>query len=217
MLDPISDKARDLIFKFEDLDQPGEWPGGESGVTIGIGYDLGYVTVPQFRDDWRAEFLSMDKQTWYLRLRRVVGRAGLAAKELFGKSKDQFMDIHVERATAVRVFDAVTVPRYFALLHKTFPGVDVLPADVVGVLFSLVYNRGGRLKDRDPELGDRREMRAIAEKVREFSVGALPLADALLAIAQELRSMERLWKGKGLEGLVRRREAEAELVESCIQ
>src|SRR5438067_11642326 len=52
MLGPISDKARDLIFKFEDLDQPGEWPGGESGVTIGIGYDLGFATSEQFKADW---------------------------------------------------------------------------------------------------------------------------------------------------------------------
>jgi hypothetical protein len=141
-----------------------------------------------------------------------VGRAGLAAKELVG----QFSDIHIDRATAVRVFDAVTVPRYFALLQKTFPGVNALPADVVGVLWSLVYNRGGRLKDRDPEKQDRREMRAIAKSVEDFKTGGESLADTLLAIAQELRSMERLWKGKGLEGLVRRREAEAELVESCI-
>lgn len=28
------------------------WPEGFSGITIGIGYDLGYVTVKQFMEDW---------------------------------------------------------------------------------------------------------------------------------------------------------------------
>ena len=54
MLGPISDKARDLIFKFEDLDQPGEWPGGESGVTIGIGYDLGQASRSKISADWSS-------------------------------------------------------------------------------------------------------------------------------------------------------------------
>ena len=35
-------------------------------------------------------------------------------------------------------------------------------------------------------------------------------------IASQLRSMKRLWQGKGLDGLITRREAEAKLVESCI-
>ncbi len=28
------------------------WPGGESGITIGIGYDLAHVNHKQFRQDW---------------------------------------------------------------------------------------------------------------------------------------------------------------------
>ena len=38
----------------------------------------------------------------------------------------------------------------------------------------------------------------------------------LREIANQLRSMKRLWVGKNLDGLLRRRDAEAELVESCI-
>ena len=34
-------------------------------------------------------------------------------------------------------------------------------------------------------------------------------------IAQELRKMKRIWEGKGLDGLLARREAEAKLVETC--
>ena len=35
-------------------------------------------------------------------------------------------------------------------------------------------------------------------------------------IAEELRKMKRIWEGKGLDGLLARREAEAKLVETCI-
>ena len=35
-------------------------------------------------------------------------------------------------------------------------------------------------------------------------------------IADELRHMKRIWVGKNLDGLIERREAEANLVESCI-
>jgi GH24 family phage-related lysozyme (muramidase) len=34
-------------------------------------------------------------------------------------------------------------------------------------------------------------------------------------IAEELRKMKRIWEGKGLDGLLTRREAEAKLVETC--
>jgi GH24 family phage-related lysozyme (muramidase) len=35
-------------------------------------------------------------------------------------------------------------------------------------------------------------------------------------IAAEIRKMKRLWIGRGLDGLIQRREDEAALVESCI-
>ncbi len=52
----------------------------------------------------------------------------------------------------------------------------------------------------------RKEMRAIRDLV--------PKGD-LKGIAAELRAMERLWKGKDQRGLLKRREAEAELVENA--
>jgi GH24 family phage-related lysozyme (muramidase) len=38
----------------------------------------------------------------------------------------------------------------------------------------------------------------------------------LQEIADQLRAMKRLWKGQGLDGLLRRRDAEADMVEACI-
>jgi GH24 family phage-related lysozyme (muramidase) len=34
-------------------------------------------------------------------------------------------------------------------------------------------------------------------------------------IAKEIRSMKRLWEGKGLDGLLKRRDKEAKMVEIC--
>jgi hypothetical protein len=52
----VSQKAIDLIVFYEVNDEPTytrrytapTWPGGASGVTIGIGYDIGYVTKAAF-------------------------------------------------------------------------------------------------------------------------------------------------------------------------
>jgi GH24 family phage-related lysozyme (muramidase) len=56
--------------------------------------------------------------------------------------------------------------------------------------------------------GDRRtEMRAIRDAVAQGD---------LAEIANQLRVMKRLWIGKGLDGLLKRRDAEADLVASTI-
>jgi GH24 family phage-related lysozyme (muramidase) len=54
----------------------------------------------------------------------------------------------------------------------------------------------------------RREMRAVRDAVANGD---------LQEIANQLRSMKRIWEGKGLDGLLRRRDAEADLVESAIE
>ena len=53
----------------------------------------------------------------------------------------------------------------------------------------------------------RKEMRAIRGAVAEGD---------LQEIADQLRAMKRLWEGKGLDGLLKRRDAEADMVESAI-
>jgi len=194
MLGPISDKARDLILHFEDLDQPGEWPGGQSGITIGIGYDLGFVTPEQFRADWSDCLSDGDCDA----LAGVIGVSGDKAKARAAS----FNAIRIKRADAEKVFMERSVPHAQRETEAAFPGVDKLPADAQGALVSLIYNRGSKM-DGD----SRREMRAIRD--------AVPKGD-LKEIANQIRSMKRLWEGKGLGGLLKRRDAEADLVESCI-
>jgi len=69
-------------------------------------------------------------------------------------------------------------------------------------LVSMVYNRGNKIE------GDtRKEMKAI--------VGLVAKAD-YAGIAEEIEKSKRLWEGLKLEGLVTRREAEADLIRDSI-
>jgi len=193
-MEPLTEKAQKLIFDFEGIDQPGDWPGGASGITIGIGYDLGYESAGDFEEDWKAILSDGDFTT----LSQVLGLKGADAQAKAPGLKA----IKIKSADAEQVFLERSVPKYQALTQQAFPGVDALPADAQGALFSLVYNRGTSMN------GDsRKEMRAIRD--------AVPNGD-LQEIADQLRAMKRLWEGKGLDGLLKRRDAEADLVESSI-
>jgi GH24 family phage-related lysozyme (muramidase) len=190
----IPDEALALILDAEGLDQPSQWPGGASGITIGVGYDLGFVTAEQFEQDWNP-YLSGDEIN---RLKDVIGVSGDSARQRAG----EFRDIRIQRPDAEAVFKERTLPLYSQRTEDAFPGVDQLPPPAQGALVSLVFNRGTAMD------GDRRrEMRAIRDAVAEGN---------LKEIAKQLRDMKRLWEGKGLDGLLRRRDAEADLVESAI-
>ena len=193
-MEPLTEKAKKLIFDFEGIDQPSDWPGGDSGITIGLGYDLGYESAGDFETDWQVLLGAGDFTT----LSQVVGLKGTDAQAKAPSLKT----IKIKSADAKQVFLERSVPKYQAQTQQAFPGVDALPADAQGALFSLVYNRGTSMN------GDsRKEMRAIRD--------AVPNGD-LQEIANQLRAMKRLWVGKGLDGLLKRRDAEADLVESCI-
>lgn len=196
----LSAKATALILDFEGLSHPGQWPGHASGITIGHGYDLGYCSRDQLLSDWGGK-LPADVLT---RLREVVGLTGVRAKN----RAPELADIRIARKAADDVFLARSVPRMLTETRLAFPGVEKLPADAAGALVSLVYNRGGVMVDK-PGQDNRREMRAIRDEC------AKPRPN-LRFVATQLRSMKRLWEGKNLNGLIRRREAEAVLVESCV-
>lgn len=192
-MEPLSEKARQLLLHHEGFSQPSQWPGGQSGVTIGIGYDLGQCSVEQFKAEW-ADLL--DAAT-IEKLCTTVGLSGEAAKA----AAKQLADVKIPIAAGEKVFFERSIPRYQARTEQAFPGIEKLPPDAQGALVSLVYNRGTSFK------GDsRKEMRAIRDLV--------PQSD-LTSIAAQLRAMKRLWEGKGLAGLIKRREDEAALVEQC--
>ena len=194
----ISRAARSLILEMEGLSSRPGWPGGQSGVTIGFGYDLGYATVDQFESDW-GERIGPDAGE---RLKAVVGLRALRARNRIGK----LADIRISRNAAEQVFDTRTLPLYELRTAQAFPGVEALPENARGALVSLVYNRGTSMVDKSPN-DRRREMRAIRDAVAAGDVAE---------IVAQMRAMKRLWEGKGLGGLIARREKEAQLVESAM-
>lgn len=193
--------ALELIMKFEVgggkryydkfLSHP-IWPGGSSGITIGIGYDLGMNEADDIIQDWAG----LIPQHEVMRLSLCSGKIGSKGRAAaLGLS-----DITVPWSAAMTVFNGSTVPRYWELTCGVFPGIEDAPLCVQGALFSLVYNRGTSLE------GPRRqEMRNIK---------ALVVSKDYAAIAHQLRAMADLWKGTDIEaGMRRRRDAEAELCE----
>lgn len=167
------------------------WPGGDSGVTVGIGYDLGYNTAAQIRKDWECKV----NGNVLIYLINCAGKTKLAAKALVGeKSKG----ITISYDIAMSVFLVSTLPRFKTLAEKTFPGLNELNETTQAVIIGLVYNRGASLS------GERRtEMAALVPAVAAKNYDE---------IAFQIDKMKRLWVNTTVSGLVVRRENEAKMI-----
>jgi GH24 family phage-related lysozyme (muramidase) len=192
-------EAVSMILEAEGIDQPGKWPEGESGITLGYGCDIG--ADPKSLEYWRG--ILTDEQI--NRLAAAKGKTGRAAANI----ARQFSDIKVSKADALAVFMKSSLPLEIALTRKTYPGIDLLPPTVLGAMTSIVYNRGPGLD------GDRRsEMREIKEVITQFANTPPERRDVkatLSKIASLIQSMKRLW-GNSQRGLLIRRDAEAKLI-----
>ena len=172
------------------------WPGGRSGVTGGIGYDFGYESAEDIRAEWGPFLAATDVE----RLVGCCGKVGPLAPIVL----PSVQHIVIPLEAAVTVFKEVSVPKYLQMTLAAFPGAADLPADCLGALLSLVYNRGSSLSLADDR---RREMRQIAK--------CLPTHADL--VPDLIRSMKRLWEDAqghalpGDGGLLKRRDTEADL------
>lgn len=202
----ISQKAIDLIVEFEvsskdyyeqKLQRP-EWPGLQSGITVGIGYDLGYATTKKIKEDWGTLPTNKGKLEMNADMVKVMqscaGITGPAAKAMLPKIRDK---ISITWDNAMRVFTTIDVPEWEDKVIKACPGAEKLHPDCLGALVSLAYNRGSGGFNAS---GDRnKEMRNIKDFIASEEYSKIP---------DEIRSMKRLWS---LQGLLRRRDAEANL------
>ncbi len=195
----VSQKGMDLLISFE-VSSPAQyernfrhpvWPGGESGITVGIGYDLGYVTRAKASADWQGQVNTPEHLTL---LASCAGKKGRTAQTYLS----QVRTVDIPYAAALSVFYQVTLPTYARLTRKTYPGVEKLPPDAQSALLSLVYNRGASLSG--------------ATRVEMKNIVSLVAARDLKGIAREILNMKRLWVNKGLPGLLTRRDKEAEMV-----
>jgi GH24 family phage-related lysozyme (muramidase) len=166
------------------------WAGGDSGCTIGLGYDLGYVTEKQFFSDWQGLNLNFLNA-----LKRFCGVKGEIVKTML---RGEVLNVVIPYNMAYDVFVKKSIPKYYALTKKIYPELDSLNEDTRGALVSMVYNRGAKLDGES-----RKEMKAIVELVAKQDYEG---------IAEQIEKSKRLWEGRGLDGLVVRREAEADLI-----
>jgi GH24 family phage-related lysozyme (muramidase) len=197
---PISQSAFNLIVFFEVTSQQTYtqkyrkpiWPKGASGVTIGIGYDVGYAGKTQLWTDWKGSIPDAMIQA----LEQALGVTGAAAQPL-AIALGSLVDVPWDAAMSVH--HKIVIPRWVALVERSLSNTRRISMDSLGALVSLTYNRGASYsKD-----GDRyREMRAIRQHMA---------ASAFARVPGEIRSMKRLWPH--VPGLEARREREARLFE----
>ena len=198
----ISQQSFDLIVNSEvssrtiyerDYRRP-ERPGGQSGITVGIGYDCGYSSAAVIRQDWAAKLPGRMVDA----MCSVAGIKGQSAQNRLSSVR-QLVD--VPWGTAIDVFSNVSIPKYLHACHA-LPNFDELSPDCKGALLSLVYNRGASFSQPGARYLEMRNIKAL--------MGARKFA----SIPAELRKMKRLWTTPSVRGVAIRREQEARLFES---
>jgi GH24 family phage-related lysozyme (muramidase) len=205
----ISDRAISLITAFEVTNKATyvrlysrpTWPQGASGVTVGIGYDLGYSTAEDIETDW-VKFLTESSTK---RLQSVHGIVGFPAKA----ATEQIHDVEISWENALSNFSAI-LKLYAGETTRYFPNSEELSPDSFGALVSLVYNRGSSTGTiAGDSLDRRREMREIKQ---------LCLSRMFDQIPDQIRKMQRLWQNNSAaSGLIKRRELEAVLFEAGLK
>ena len=191
----LSTKGIQAIIKWETggesyYDKNPEWPGEQSGITIGVGWDLGHTSATETSRAWAPH---LNAATLSL-LVSVSGRKGEAAKEALPHVRH----LVVPWMSALAVFENVTIPVWYMKTLRIYPQVVDLPGDCAAALVSLCFNRGTSLNGER-----RREMSNIQALLRTGNLKEVP---------KQFREMKRLWPKT--EGLRRRRDEEAELFES---
>lgn len=193
----ISQDADDLIINeetggrayYEATEISPDWPGGASGVTIGIGYDVGYSTPDEIFADWSGRIAPEAVAA----LQSVAGINGSPAQS----HARELHWITVPWDAAIGVYHEKDLPKWMGICERALPNFDKLNPDQKGATGSLTFNRGASFD----MLGDRyTEMRNIKDHMA---------AERFDLIPAEFLSMRRLWPEGG--DLWKRRGHEAAL------
>lgn len=195
---PISLEAiEEIIFEEDSSEwyylkcyQHPEWPGGRSGITIALGYDLGYASPAKIHSDFDG---LLDPKMVEL-MCSLSGHVGTRAHLDLARVRGAIV---VPWSVALKVFLKHDMPAWIATVRNVLPNTQKLGPTCLGILVSLAYNRGASFS----MVGDRyREMRAIKADMANSHFADIP---------NQLRSMARLWTG----GVHARRLREAALFE----
>lgn len=167
------------------------WQTTVSGVTVGIGFDVGHNTPQQIRNATQGILSERE----IVALQSVAGMKGRNA-HYNGLPKVRHT-VHVTYDQAEQIFYRDSLPRFTRLTANAFGlSQDRLHPHSNGALTSLVYNRGSSLANTD----QRKEMRWIKSNISTNREDRVP---------SDIRSMKRLWSYTALRGLHTRRDAEA--------
>lgn len=201
---PVGPKAQQLIVTeeigsaayYEAQCQSPVWPGGSSGVTIGIGYDLGQHTAAEIQEDWGSIVSAPE----LVLLAKCAGRTGPTAQALVREG----LFVTIVLADAMKVFLTKTLPHYAQMTEDALDNCGQLSPDAFGVLVSITYNRGAEgWNDFDSDRHS--EMAGISAAMDDKNYHA---------VAPLIRSMKRLWPVDG--ALWNRRLHEADLFEAAL-
>jgi len=164
-----------------------------SGVTVGYGYDIGQQQAPTVKMDFSGIYTKDE-------IDKLVTAVGLTGKNATLRAAE-LAAIEISEADALKLATRMK-QRYAESVITIYPEAVKLHPHCQGALLSLVINRGTSLTQPSEE--SRREMKEIQEDLASGS---------LVKIPDRIRSMKRLWENKGLGGLLRRRDGEANFFE----
>lgn len=160
------------------------WPGGQSGVTLDPGFDLGYQTKATL-NQYYSKLTRKDLDS----LESVVGKKGKDAKKAARQVK--IKGIRISNKLAFSVMPAIA-DRYWNAIVKKFPELVSIPAppSVQTVFLSLAYNRGAANK----------KLKVLTEPLKEGRW--LKIADLVASMQQD----------HALRGIRIRRRMEAQFI-----
>lgn len=156
------------------------WPTGSSGVTVGIGYDLGYNSASQIKKDWQG---LVDGSVLSFMI-SCSGLTGLNAKKKITAAVRGFK---ISYDVACKVFFEKTLPRFVKDATAAFAGLEKLNPAAQAVIVDLVFNRGTSMGVQGKDSWNtRKEMRELVPLIAKADYKA---------IAAKLLEMKRLWDG----------------------
>jgi hypothetical protein len=163
----IADEARDLIITEEVSSKAvynqryrhPEWPGGASGITIGIGYDVGagVKNKAQLHKDWDGK-IPVEMITV---LEPSIGITGTRARKRLSSVRPE---VDGPWEAAISVFDGVDLPRWHSLCKKALPNFETLSPVCKGALVSLAYHRSISFSKKGERYTEMRRIRALMAK-----------------------------------------------------
>ena len=153
---------------YEKMYSSPSWPQGASGVTVGVGYDLGYNTKAQIMKDWSPVIGQRLAEI----LATCAGIKGSAAQSHKNRIK---ASVKISFEDAWLVFVRSSVPRFAKMTVSSFPNYKKMHNVTQAMMLSVVFNRGSSLS------GNRRR-HMVQMRDATTDQGVINAIDAMKAI-----------------------------------